>query len=97
MTQRINQKDLEILVNKINRLTNSPMSYCDKVIEQPFKANIGHYYLDWAYGGVKLERVHNEQGGCITVSTGGYGTKRALYQWMTAFISGLSNQEQQAC
>lgn len=85
---RITQKQLEVLVNEINTLTNSPLEYSDKTVTG-FKSNINHYCLDMAYGGAKLVRIVNEGGGQREISNIGYGTKRELYHFMRAFIMGL--------
>lgn len=42
-----------------------------------------------AYGGVCLHQMCNESGGVRTVSTGGYSTKRELYEQMCTFLAGL--------
>jgi hypothetical protein len=91
--ERITQKQLEYLVERINEATNSPKASYTKT-EKGHIANIGNYHLDYAYGGVKLERMCNEGGGVNTVSTGGYGTKRELYNWMQAFLSGMAATKQ---
>ena len=85
---RITQSNLDYLVNEINVLTNSPLDYSDKT-SKSFKANIGHYCLDMAYGGCKLARISSEGGGQRDISNNGYGTKRELYNFMKAFILGL--------
>ena len=82
---RITQKDLEILTDRINEVTGSPT----KCYSGPGKANIDNYHLSYAYGGVKLERMCNEHGGVTTTSIGGFGTKRDLYNWMQAFLAGI--------
>lgn len=85
---RISIKDLELQVTRINKLTGSPLTSWERV-DGKIKGNIGHYHLDQAYGGVKLVRMYNEGGGIDVISRNGYGTKRELYIWMEAFISGL--------
>lgn len=87
--ERITQKDLECLTDRINKATNSPMASYTRT-DGISKANIGNYHLSYAYGGVKLERMCNESGGVNTVSIGGFGTKRELYNWMQAFLSGMA-------
>ena len=93
--KRINEKDLEAVVSRLNRITNSPMeSYSKNPIGSGIKAQIGNYHLSWAYGGVSLHRMHNEQGGVTTPLNCGYVSNRELYNLMQAYISGiLSNQE----
>lgn len=88
---RITQKNLECLVKRINQATNSPAETFTKEGNPPFLWNIGNYHLDYAYSGVKLVQTANEHGGIRTISTGGYRTKRELYQWMQAFLAGLEN------
>lgn len=85
MSNRITQSDLESLVDRINKATDSPT--------EPYtggKGNVGNYHLSYAYGGVKLYRMDNGRGGVRTISTGGYGTKRELYVWMDAFLTGIA-------
>ena len=88
--ERITQKDLGRMVDSINKATNSPAAPYRKTIRNSLKGNIGNYDLDYAYGGVKLVRMVNEGGGITVISSGGYGTKRALYHWMGAFLAGHS-------
>lgn len=99
--ERIRQKDLEYCVERINKITNSPITAYTQnkskssalagvLPDSPSPWNIGNYYLDYAYGGVKLVRVISEGGGIEVISTGGYGTKRELYSWMNAFLAGIS-------
>ena len=87
---RIRQKDLEYLVDRINEATGSPKTTYTKTDKPPYKANIGNYHLDYAYGGVKLVRMVSEGGGISDISRCGYGTKRELYNWMQAFLAGLA-------
>lgn len=87
--QRITQKDLEYLVKRINEITSSPIeSYRKREIG--FTANIGNYHLDYAYGGVQLVRMVNENGGIETISRHCHCPKRELYNWMQAFLAGLN-------
>ena len=87
--ERIIQKDLEYLVGRINEITGSPSKPYTKT-ETGFLANIGNYHLDYAYGGVKLSRMVNPGGGITNISDMGFGTKRELYNWMRAFLAGLT-------
>ena len=89
MSQRITQKDLERIVLRINRALNRPETPYGKDENGRFKANLGNFHISGAYGGVALEEVQTDGGGVRRVSTDGYGTKRQLYTWMTAFLSGI--------
>ena len=89
---RITKDDLERLAKRINKATGSPLEPWSKDEHGKLKANVGNYYLSGAYGGVKLERVCSESGGCDDISTDGFGTKRQLYTWMHAFLAGVAVQ-----
>lgn len=87
--ERITEKDLLNIVTRINRAAGTPLTYNDKQPDGKFKANIGNYHLDFAYGGVRLVQTQNEGGGIRNVTTGGYGTKRELYHQMLAYLAGI--------
>ena len=84
---RITQKDLEATVNRINQTANMPMNAYTRIGERNV-ANIGHYYVSGAYGGVQLLQIVNEGGG-VRAITSGYCPKRELYYQMHAFLRGL--------
>ena len=87
----ITQKDLEYLVKRINEVTSSPAKPYRET-GKGFRANIGNYHLDYAYGGVKLSQMVNEGGGITNISDMGFGPKRELYNWMRAFLAGYELQ-----
>lgn len=76
---RVSIKDLEFLVKRINQVSGSPETYGQRDSLNKFTANVGHYYLDQAYGGNKLVRTDNESGGIREISSGGFITKKELY------------------
>jgi len=83
---RITNAQLQYLVERINTLTNNPLTYSTRDNSQ-FKANIGHYHLYGAYGATGLHQTMNEGGGVHEII--GLSTKRELYNRMQSFISGL--------
>ena len=87
---RIKMKDLEILVDRLNRIKKTPMEPWSKCNDKKsdFKGNIGNYHIDSAYGGHKLVQMSNINGG-IKKITYGYITKRELYEKLTAMITIL--------
>ncbi len=85
---RITIKNLEYQVERINQLTGSPLTAYTK-IDGKLTANIGHYHLDQAYGGIKLIRMYNEGGGIEEITRNGFGTKKELYYQLDAIITGL--------
>ena len=87
--ERITQKDLEYLVKRINEATGNKTATHTKESDGTYTTNVGVYHLDYAYGGVKLVKMVNSGGGTREISRDGYGTKRELYSWMQAFLSGM--------
>lgn len=90
--QRITDKDLLAVVDRINHLTNSsPVSYIET--DGELRACIGNYHLSYAYGGVNLHRMHSSGGGITTPIGCGHTTKRDLYNRMQAYIAGLCDSK----
>lgn len=89
---RITEKDLTKIVERLNELTGSPLTYMD----ENRKTNIGHFCLDYAYGGVQLQRVTNCSGGVSTFFNTGYTTKRELYNLIHTFIDGYKTAKEEA-
>lgn len=88
MTYRITDKMLQARVDYLNKITGSPATAYTKT-DKGMKANIGHFHIDHAYGGVSLERMMSEGGGVESISDLGHITKRELFNWITAYISGI--------
>lgn len=86
--ERITQKDLNILVGEINKVTKSPPYPASKDDNGKITTWIGNYHLSYAYGGVQLIRMVNENGGVETISQRCHVPKRELYNWMRAFLTG---------
>ena len=88
-TEKITEKQLRAIVERINRVTGSPM--------EPYtngKANIGNYHLSFAYGGVELDRM--VRGGVTCPLGGGHVPKRELAERMWAYLAGLEAREEVA-
>ena len=83
---RITDKDLQSVVDRINHVTDSPaLPYING------KAQIGCHHLSHAYGGVCLHRIHNEGGGVSSVLCGHHIPKRELYGLMHAWLEGRAS------
>ena len=93
MKNRITNTVLKAVVDRINRITDSPMEPYTKMPDGRYQANIGNYHLSGAYGGVDLHRMHNESGGVTTPLNCGHISKRDLYNLMQAYIAGLSESK----
>lgn len=92
MSNRVTAAHLEAIVNRINRLTNSPTKPYE-MIDGKYKANIGCYHLSQAYGGYALHRMSNECGGVTDSLSRGHMPKRELAELMYAYIRGIEQNQ----
>lgn len=79
--ERITQKHLEVLLKRINAKAG---------FDNPKYSEVGSYTLDWAYGGVKLERFVSTGGG-VTSITRGFSSKRECHELMHSFLMGMES------
>jgi len=86
---KVTQNDLNILVKIINKLTNSPPNPYTMIPGGKSESNPLHFYLDYGYGGVSLERICSDGQGASEIFPG-HGTKKELYEKLKAYILGLS-------
>ena len=73
---RITEKHLQSVVDRLNRITNSP-DEAYRTVDGQTVGNVGNYHLSHAYGGVSSP-----------LSTG-HVTKRELSGLLHAFINGI--------
>ena len=81
---RITQKDLDCKVARLNRIAG---------FENPEYSTIGAYCLDYAYGGVQLQKYVTDGGGVRDIFRQGYMTKRELYNLICAYEEGAQAKE----
>ena len=86
---RITEKNLEMLVESLNKITGSPLTSYTKYKSGKYKANLGNFHLDFAYGGVSLHRMQNLNGGIEDIFQKGHMTKRQLWDLMQDYIRGI--------
>ena len=94
MTNRINNKDLEQAVERLNLALGAPLNQhtilaATDTARRRVRANVGNYHIEGAYGGVKLCRVETEGGGSRDISSDGYGTKRQLWTAIQHILRGV--------
>ncbi len=94
MSNRITDSMLEARVRRLNELTGSPMSPYS-TIDGRSVANIGNFHLSYAYGGVCLHRMANEDGGVRTPIISYHTTKRDLFDLINAFMDGIQFANEQ--
>jgi len=88
MTTRINQSDLEAVVNRINRATGNNLEAVTRGEDGKYRWNIGTYVISYAYSGCQLQQVCSDGGGVRSI-TSGYVSRRELYYQMQAFLAGI--------
>ena len=88
---RVTEKQLQSVVDRLNRITGSPLApYVGR------EAQIGNYHLSHAYGGVCLHRMYNAGGGVTSPLSTGHIPKRELLGLLHAFINGIESQKEVA-
>jgi len=87
---RITEKNLEALARRINQAAGTPETYMTKPADGSRTINVGHYHVDYAYGGSKFVQTVSDGGGIRTI-TGSYAPKRETYELMQAFLNGLES------
>lgn len=88
--ERITEHMLQMRVDHLNKITNSPMtpySRDERGHFQPHLANVGNYHLDSAYGGYSLVQMMNSDGGVNTLFE--RGPKREIFNKLCALIRGI--------
>lgn len=88
MANRINQADLEAVVERINHATKQPLtSYITK--DGQHLPQKGNYHLDYAYGGVALHQMCDDKSGAIRDIFHGHYKKSELYERMHSLLKGM--------
>lgn len=93
MSNRVTEKQLQAIVDRINRTLGTPMTpYApyDKELGRAMP-NANNYHLSHAYGGVSLHKMSSREGctGVSDVFSCGHVPKRELADRMYSFLTGL--------
>ena len=90
--ERVTKRQLEAAVERLNKATGNPVeSYVKRESDGRYKAQVGNYHLDWAYGGVSLCKMLNDGGGVTTIS--GRGTKRECLDAIWCILNVLYQEK----
>lgn len=81
----ITEQTLEDLTERINIAAGESPQAWTKKEDGRYRATVGTYVLDYAYGGVALDRMDNESGGVRNVI--GRGTTLETYRALESFLS----------
>lgn len=87
--ERITIKHLQALVDRMNRVTGSPLAPYVKDESGKYKSQVGNFHISQAYGGYCVHRMGNEAGGITTPIDYGHEPARALYEKMHAWLRGF--------
>ena len=90
---RVTEAQLQAVVDRINRITGSPMAPYFARADGQNIAQLRNYHLSHAYGGVCLHRMYNIGGGVSSPLSTGHIPKRELLNLMHAYIDGLTQRE----
>lgn len=91
--ERVTKSQLQTVVDRINRITGSPMTpYTTNYETGKHTANVGNYHLSGAYGGFCLHRMYNDVGGVSSPLSSGHISKRELLNLMYAYVQGLEHK-----
>jgi len=77
----------------MERITNKHLDHQVKILNNYFGIEdaewntVGHFYVQGANGGFRLERIISEGGGCSDISK--RGTKREIYEQLRVLNEGL--------
>lgn len=87
MAFRVTEKRLANQCEYLNRITDSPAEY-SREVDGRWRANPGHYHMNYDYNQPQLQRVCNDGGGVEDV-LGYRGTKGEVDRMLGAFIKGI--------
>ena len=68
--------------------TGNPIEHYS-ILDGKTKANIGHFYISYQYGGAALMRVCNESGGISMPLMNAHLPKRECFDQIDAFLKGI--------
>lgn len=89
MADRITDKHLTALCDRLNKVTGSPMTAYAIGEDNRSHAQVGNFHISHAYGGVCLHRMVNTSGGVSCPLQAYHGPKRELYDQMQAMLRGI--------
>ena len=84
---RITIKDLHYVVSLLNDATGAEREPYTRDEQGQFRANVGTFRIDRAYGGFRLERIATEGGGARDISP--RGTAREVYTFINGMLEGI--------
>jgi hypothetical protein len=87
---RVTQQHLDGACARLNLLTGNATTAWTPRPDGSLQAQVGHFYIESAYGGWKLVQIVNVFGGVREPLGGGYTTRRDLLERIWAMIAGVT-------
>lgn len=88
---RITVKTLQELADMLNEITGSPKESYAKDENGNYRANIGNFHVDGAYGGFCFHRMVTDGGGVDTPIFSGHRSAREAYDMAYAYARGYQD------
>jgi hypothetical protein len=85
--ERITIKHLSHVVALLNDAAGAAREPYTRDEQGQFRANVGTFTIDRAYGGFRLERIATEGGGASDISP--RGTAREVYTFINGMLEGI--------
>ena len=86
---RITLDDLSALVRVLNAVTGNNQEPYGKDDGGKFKAHVGTYLIEHAYGGCQLAQIVSSGGGARNPLNMGFVSKRECHRMVGSFLSGV--------
>jgi hypothetical protein len=83
------RRENEVLVGILNRRTGSPEQGWVTNDKGERVSNPGHYYIGYAYGQPRLERMASDCGAAATISP--RVKARELHHWLLGYLTAVDN------
>lgn len=94
MSNRVTEKELQAIVDRINTTCGLPLTPYAKKDDGQYTPCAGVYHLDYAYGGVALYKMADKGTGVLDVLRVGHVPKRELCGLLHAYLGGLEVTEE---
>lgn len=92
--ERITIKHLHVDAALLNHATGANLQPWEQDAQGQWRANVGTFIIDRAYGGFRLERIATEGGGVYDVSP--RGSAREVHNFIRAMLAGLDLAQERA-
>lgn len=89
--ERMTRQKIDALIARLNEVTGSPAEPWTKGPDGRFRANIGNFHLEGAYGGHKLSRMVGPGGASNDPLNTGFVSLRNLYDAIDNYMRAIDD------